>query len=348
MFQCRQCGRTYDELPASCFCGNANPAYWAVTDPPAEPAKPVHDFNGPSAFNSQQPGFGQQPGYGQQPPTQQGYGQRPPAQPGYGQQPPAPVQPGAPAPQKKNTSKALIAVIVVLALAVAGVGGYLVWDRFFKEDTTSADSEDKDDKDKDDDEDDEKDDKKSGKDETKAPVTEAPATDAPTTEAPTTEAPTTVPPTTEAPTTQKPTDAENALVDGWFSYHGVSVHLPEGFYIQEGSYTQAFPPDYPQHSDNITFVYGPAEDINVYTEEYLQQLLQTVYDSYQVSNFSKMTIDGVPAIGYTGQVVYQGVEIYQINVQLFFKDKSVSISYSVVSQDYADAFLASLKSIKVN
>ena len=27
-FRCRQCGREYEELPASCFCGNTNPALW--------------------------------------------------------------------------------------------------------------------------------------------------------------------------------------------------------------------------------------------------------------------------------------------------------------------------------
>ena len=96
-FRCRHCGREYEKLPVSCFCGNDNPALWDVITDTAPRKTPTEEGYGTSQA-SPAPKTPTAGGYGTQqanpapkPPTAGGYGTqqanpapKPPTAGGYG------------------------------------------------------------------------------------------------------------------------------------------------------------------------------------------------------------------------------------------------------------------------
>ena len=329
MFQCRQCGRTYEELPASCFCGNANPALWDVQFDAPGRTQPVQQPTDRAPFQAQ--------------PVQQPMDRAPfQAQPGgYERQAVqyAP-QPAAPQPPKKKSNKGLIAVVIVLALLLAGVGGYLAWDHFANNNVSDAEEEDDDDKKSKD-----NNNKNGGGEETEEPAaTEAPATEAPATEAPTTEAPTTQAPTTTEPPATQP----DGLNGNRYTYRGVSITLPDGFWVQEGSMPIAVPREYPQKTDNIVFAFSGKENIDDYNEQSIYSLAETIPGYQELEGFEKGELDGTPAVMFSIKASMNGIDFEEVWIMLFCPDQTVTLTFSSVTGDYDQAFVDAARSITVN
>ena len=92
-FRCIQCGREYEEMPASCFCGNKNPAWWSVVPDQSAGAKASEAQQGgyaaPPAWNgapAPQPNNGAPAQWGNNAPAQ--WGNNAPGQ--WGNNTPAP------------------------------------------------------------------------------------------------------------------------------------------------------------------------------------------------------------------------------------------------------------------
>ena len=218
LIRCRQCGREYEEMPASCFCGNSNPVMWEIFPGAGNGQQPGDDAPQPSAGNTWQQ---QMNAVGQ--PANSGWQQ----QTGGWQQPQTPDAPPAaytpPQPQENGGGKgkktALIILIVLLSAALLAVGGYVVWQQFFSDPAASSSEDDEEDGDE-------------QKSRDKEKNTEAPSAGT-TTESP---AQTTAEQTTE-PTTERPTEPETEPVTEpddetltWdIRFHGISVTVPQAF-----------------------------------------------------------------------------------------------------------------------
>ena len=167
-FRCKMCGREFEELPASCFCGNSNPVMWDIFPGAGSGQQPRDDAPQPPAGNTwqQQMNAAGQPANNAwqqprddapQPPAGNTWQQQMNAagqpannawqQPASNaqapasnawQQPQAPnAQPPAYAPPqgmnvegKKKKKTVLIVVIVVAVVAALCVGGYFLWEMF--------------------------------------------------------------------------------------------------------------------------------------------------------------------------------------------------------------------------
>ncbi|MBR0231573.1 MAG: hypothetical protein IJQ53_05045 [Clostridia bacterium] len=140
------------------------------------------------------------------------------------------------------------------------------------------------------------------------------------------------------PETSEPTASDERLV---FNFNGVSVELPEGFHLTDGSTEQnalAVPADYPAHTDNISFVTG-ADQSAAFTEEIMKPAFEQLLGELKDFNLSKSKLDGVEYALVTYKCEVNGVKMDQTLYTFFFTDKSVTITFSVINDSENRAVL---------
>ena len=131
-----------------------------------------------------------------------------------------------------------------------------------------------------------------------------------------------------------------------YTYEGISLELPEGFTVDESSSTIiAYGPDYPDKTDNITFVYATADSADNYSQEIFESYYSAMFGSIDSHSFDKTTISGKDAIKYSYTISMNGVEMDQTQVMVFLSDKTVSVTYTSVTGEYDSAFTKSINSI---
>ena len=131
-----------------------------------------------------------------------------------------------------------------------------------------------------------------------------------------------------------------------YSYNGVSILIPDGFNITDGSTVLITPPDYPVHSDNVSMSYS-ADKISDYTEESLKTLLSAMFGDIKNFELEKGQIQGVDAASMSFDVSFNGVEMSMVQIAVFLKEKTVNITFTIVSGDYNDALIAMMDSIEI-
>ena len=134
-----------------------------------------------------------------------------------------------------------------------------------------------------------------------------------------------------------------------YDFEGVKIPLPKGFSVERsaGVYI-AYGPDYPDNTDNITFVKTIADDINNYTEEALKESYASVnikVDSFD--KFERWNIDGNPALYIEFGYTYAGIKMKLKQLNIFLEDRTVTISYTDISGEYTSAFDESIKGIQI-
>ena len=160
--------------------------------------------------------------------------------------------------------------------------------------------------------------------------------------------------TTETETETEEPDTGTTSTENAFVFHDISIVLPEGFTLQENSgYTIAFPPDYPAHTDNITFTYDPngVAAARAVTEESLKaNLSQSLGGDVTINEFETETdeIDGHECIAISYSMEYSGTTMFQIQYFIIVDDAVNGVAFTIVTADYLEAFESSSDSIRVN
>ena len=141
-----------------------------------------------------------------------------------------------------------------------------------------------------------------------------------------------------------PEDYLDRLVDA-YDFYGVSVPIPEGFKQQpNGDMVMLIPEDYPAHSDSITMNLGN-DNYDTITEEAMKNTLKAAgtvsdFEFYKdVIEFDDGT--SLPYIEMFYTIEMMGVEMFQINFTAFYEDRSVTVVYTMVSEDYFELLEAS-------
>ena len=164
---------------------------------------------------------------------------------------------------------------------------------------------------------------------------------------------TTLPPVTEVPVTEPvipdvddgfdPYDYYDLLVDE-YDFNGITIPLPEGFKEQESSgMLTLVPSDYPAHTDSI-LLYVSSDKYEDVTEASVSAQLEAV--GAEDIDFYKDVIefDDGTSLRYT-EIFYSmsamGVDMYQINFSAYYEDKTVTVVYTLVSEDYFELLEAS-------
>lgn len=153
--------------------------------------------------------------------------------------------------------------------------------------------------------------------------------------------------TEEVTTGEETTTAETEENDGKYVFEGVSIVLPEGFTVVSSGMTLAVYSDYPEHSDNISFVSVASDEFSNYTKETLESTYTTLFGSIENFTYEAKNEDGYDLVTVTFDVTYNGVPMHEKSCSYFFSGKSVTISFTSVSGEFDEAFEQSLQSIQI-
>lgn len=148
-------------------------------------------------------------------------------------------------------------------------------------------------------------------------------------------------------TTEDTTAADTAADDGKYVFEGVSIVLPEGFSVVSSGMTLAVYSDYPEHSDNISFVSAASDEFSNYTKETLESTYTTLFGSIENFTYEAKNEDGYDLVTVAFDVTYNGVPMHEKSCTYFFSGKSVTISFTSVSGEFDDAFDQAQKSIQI-
>ena len=153
--------------------------------------------------------------------------------------------------------------------------------------------------------------------------------------------------TEEVTTGEETTTAETEENDGKYVFEGVSIVLPEGFTVVSSGMTLAVYSDYPEHSDNISFVSVASDEFSNYTKETLESTYTALFGSIENFTYEAKNEDGYNLVTVTFDVTYNGVPMHEKSCSYFFSGKSVTISFTSVSGEFDEAFEQSLQSIQI-
>lgn len=153
--------------------------------------------------------------------------------------------------------------------------------------------------------------------------------------------------TEEVTTGEETTTAETEENDGKYVFEGVSIVLPEGFTVVSSGMTLAVYSDYPEHSDNISFVSVASDEFSNYTKETLESTYTALFGSIENFTYEAKNEDGYDLVTVTFDVTYNGVPMHEKSCSYFFSGKSVTISFTSVSGEFDEAFEQSLQSIQI-
>ncbi len=148
----------------------------------------------------------------------------------------------------------------------------------------------------------------------------------------------------EIPEADQTTDGGN-----YYTFEGVRIPLPDGFSV-DGSSTVpiAYPPEYPEKTDNINFTKAAADDIAAYTRKEVEQAYSTAVEGFEkFKSFEKKKIDGTDAVEQTYDIQIGDIAMEITQVVLFLEDKTISVTYSSVSGEYDTAFAESVARIRI-
>ena len=155
----------------------------------------------------------------------------------------------------------------------------------------------------------------------------------------------------EAETSESEAEAESEAeeISGEkYTFQGVTITIPEDFETSENNgIGYVYTPTYPDDGDNITFAKSneKAED---YSVELLNNTFGNIFDDFAgVTGYTEFEIDGYPAIKYEYDASYQGTTMHQKQVAVFTDDAAVFITFTGLSDTYADDFKAIENSITV-
>ena len=155
---------------------------------------------------------------------------------------------------------------------------------------------------------------------------------------------------TQTEPTEKPTAPA-----GWneFTLQGAVIFLPEDFYENETgtqNVKMLVPKDYPEHSDNVTFVNGEGV-ASFFTEEKLKDQFEKQYNEYgwTVSDFTyeKDKVGGIDRIISRFKVNTDTIVMEQISCQLCAKGKYISVTFTNVSGEFEEVFEKALESLQM-
>lgn len=146
------------------------------------------------------------------------------------------------------------------------------------------------------------------------------------------------------------TEAETEKESNTYVFEGVSIVLPEGFAPSSAQgVTLAVYKDYPEHSDNISFV-AANDTYETYTREFLEQSFKQTFEDikgFTYSNSDEIETDGYKYVTVDFDVTYNNVDMHETSRTFFFGGKSVTITFTSVSHEFDDAFNTALQSIQI-
>ena len=121
------------------------------------------------------------------------------------------------------------------------------------------------------------------------------------------------------------------------------IYAPKGFTetVQNGV-TLLVPPDYPVHTDNISFTVT-SQSADAFDEITADDLYDQLSEIADISDYDcEMDYyNDVPYIFATYDLTLEGVTMSQLNFTAFFEDYSTTIVYTIVNEEYSDPLISS-------
>lgn len=153
----------------------------------------------------------------------------------------------------------------------------------------------------------------------------------------------------------EPTEKPTAPA-GWKEYtlQGAVIYLPEEFYESDTGTQKVkmlVPKDYPEHSDNVTFVNGEGS-VAYFTEKSLRDQFEKDYkDQYgwTISDYTyqKDKVGGVDRVITRFNVNTDTIIMKQTVCQLCAKGKYISVTFTNVSGEFEEVFEKALESLQM-
>lgn len=149
------------------------------------------------------------------------------------------------------------------------------------------------------------------------------------------------------------TESKEVEMGDTYEYHGTSVLLPKGFSVSETTaHSLATPEDYPVHPDNVVITFEKRSKVADIEESSMLSLYkETDKDVFatleKFDEFTKAEKDGHDTLLLRYTITYSDIEMTVTQYAVDVADGIVSYTFTSVTGEYADAFRASLSSIKV-
>lgn len=176
-----------------------------------------------------------------------------------------------------------------------------------------------------------------------ATTTAEPITTVPMTDAPTTAVPTTAESSTEAPTTEAVAETVPEGLKA-YRYKGVVCWVPEGFVEKADSNPLTLISSGKLEGNNITFV-AAKDKPSYYSEESLKSIIEKTYTSlYNTGikdySYESKKIEGGDLITacFSVDLSQFGMMMKQISCTVFLDERSVTITYTAVDDEYDKLF----------
>ena len=132
-----------------------------------------------------------------------------------------------------------------------------------------------------------------------------------------------------------------------YTYSGVSLMLPTGFYTQSGDgYAAA---RVRGSNDNVVFMEVEADKAENYTDEDIENSIKVRLgnDSFKAVNIERRKTDGIDTFVIKGTFEQKKQTCKFIEICVFLPDRSVIINYTMMTDTYSEAFEKSAESIRI-
>ena len=153
---------------------------------------------------------------------------------------------------------------------------------------------------------------------------------------------------TEAPETA---DTAAAVAAGnEYVVNGVHIPLPDGFEVSEENGVKiAVPAEYPEVSDNITFVTSSAGKIDDYGRDFIENYYSTLFNGFGgLDYYDQIEIDGRDALLLEYSVAQDEVDAIQTQLWIFLDASTECVTYTQVQGVYCDDFVDSIEGIYID
>ncbi len=143
-------------------------------------------------------------------------------------------------------------------------------------------------------------------------------------------------PSSEASASSKSTASTKAPVLSSFTESNITFKLPNTFIKISESPIMYVHSSYPQIADNFNIAIGAKDpNFNQLTKEAYKQQLESMYSSFDMTEFKSTTISGYPAIKISYSLSYNDVSMEMIQY-VVNGDKTYSFTYTFVNGDLKD------------
>ena len=134
-----------------------------------------------------------------------------------------------------------------------------------------------------------------------------------------------------------------------FTFGGLTMVLPDGFYMTETAIGQlvAVPEDYPTHTDNIAFTESEGS-IDGYSEETLLAVYESLFESVENYQFLRTDGDEYSTVIIDMDYVYSGVPMHMRSCSYFFSGKVVVITFTSVSGAFDEEFAETQQTVQLD